>query len=90
MIHQNSNKKLLDKLNEAQTKIKRESFYKHYRTNELYYIRDFGLIEVNEEVAVIYSPVDCMEVVWIRPLHEFIESVDYNGTTVCRFQLYEK
>ena len=77
---------LKQELNEAAKKIEVGGLYAHYKQPELpYKIRGFAVWEETDEVAVLYQPVHEPEVIFVRPLKIWLETVEWQGQTVSRF-----
>lgn len=63
------------------------SVWKHYK-GELYKVRGTALEEATERVVVIYnSDETILPIPWTRPLEEWHEKVEHEGTMVQRFTL---
>ena len=59
--------------------------YAHYKdSKKLYTVTDLLIIESTDEVGVMYRPADA-PVSFVRPLHEWLQQVEYLGKKVPRF-----
>lgn len=65
--------------------------YQHYKGNQ-YYVLAIGKHSETLEDLVVYISLykNSESQVWVRPLEMFIETVEYKGKTLPRFQLVEK
>lgn len=78
---------LLSRIADARSKINPAGTYVHYRHPELpYRILHIGLIEAREEPGVIYQRIDRPELIWVRPVQEWLETVEVDGKEVHRFR----
>ena len=77
---------LKQELKEATGKIQVGALYAHYKHTELpYKIMGFAIWEETDEVAVLYQPVHEPEVTFVRPLHIWLETLEWQGKVVPRF-----
>ncbi|MBX4215973.1 DUF1653 domain-containing protein [Candidatus Parcubacteria bacterium] len=61
--------------------------YVHYRMpDQPYEIVSVGLLESNEEPAVVYKALYGKGLIWIRTLSNFLEPVEHEGNKVPRFR----
>lgn len=67
-----------------------KGIYKHYKGN---FYQVIGVAKHSEtlEELVVYKPIynhdhAKPEQLWVRPLKMFTETININGTTVCRFE----
>lgn len=75
-----------EKLEEAQSKVKAGEKYVHYRSPEKpYVVLSVALLEATEEPCVVYQSTND-GLIWVRPLHSFLEQVDVSGKRQARFQ----
>lgn len=61
--------------------------YRHYKRGTSYKIVCLAVLEATEEPCVVYEALD-PEVehrIWVRPLSDFCEQVDFEGKKVPRF-----
>ncbi len=79
------------KLTQAQQLVKIREHYVHYKNpNNKYVVLTIGLDEQSEEVSIIYQAEYGKELIWIRPLADFLGTVkDQVGKDVPRFSLVE-
>jgi len=81
-----SYEQLRQELADAATKVNVGDMYGHYKhPDKPYCIKGFCVLEANDEVAVMYEPVDQPGVVFVRPVSVWLEAVEWNGTIVPRF-----
>lgn len=77
---------LKQELQEAASRVEVGGLYAHYKHSELpYKIKGFAVWEATDEVAVLYQPVHQPEVVFVRPLAVWLETVEWEGRAVPRF-----
>lgn len=65
--------------------------WKHYK-GDVYIVGYCVMNESTEEVMVTYQPSEgkpMLSLPWARPLHEWLEIIDYNGTWMQRFSPIE-
>ena len=63
--------------------------YKHYKGN-LYEVLDVGRHSETEEWMVIYRTLYGDEGTWVRPFEMFIESIEFEGEMIKRFEYMGK
>ena len=82
-----SQSKLSSKIEKAAEKIHLGDIYYHYKSpDDFYLIEHIGFLENSDEVCIIYRALYGDEIVWIRPLSNFLEKVRNNkGKKVHRF-----
>lgn len=86
MNEKKSYEQIKQELAEAFAKIEVGAIYAHYKHPELpYMIKGFAVWEATDEVAVLYQPLHEPEVVFVRPLKVWLETVDWEGKTMPRF-----
>ncbi len=63
-------------------------YYKHFKTGNLYKILAIGKSSENLEEMIVYEAQyeNPESQVWVRPLKNFIEDVDWQGSRVKRFE----
>lgn len=63
------------------------SVYCHYKKGDQYKVLALGRREGTDEEMVVYQSLEGLHrgQVWIRPLHEFTETVDWENKKVLRF-----
>ena len=64
------------------------AIYRHFKGNE-YIVIAIGKNTETEEEMVVYSPIDDMSKVWIRPIKMWNEIIDQENNTR-RFEKVEK
>lgn len=69
---------------EAKQKVRPGSKWRHYKGGE-YTIVTLAVQEVDQQLAVVYSPLDHSEIAFTRPLAVWDEPVEWEGRTVTRF-----
>ena len=75
-------------LEKASLQVNIGGIYSHFKNSEnLYQVKNLVILEETDEVAVEYSLKDFPEIVFIRPLSSWLESVEWEGKTMPRFQL---
>lgn len=62
--------------------------YQHYKGN-VYRIVGVGKMEATQEDVVVYQSLDHGSPLWVRPLAEFEEDVEWEGKTAPRFKLVQ-
>ena len=74
-------------LKEAKRKIKIGADYVHYKSSSrVYRVIDIGTLEASDELCVIYQLQDGSGLIFVRPLKEWLEPVDWQGKPVQRFK----
>ncbi len=58
--------------------------YRHYKRGTEYKVLCLGTLEAGEVPCVVYQ-AHADEHVWIRPVAEFLEEVEYEGRRLQRF-----
>jgi hypothetical protein len=86
-----SEAELIERLEHAKTQVEIGGTYVHYSNPQLTYtVTSVGLIEETEEPAVIYQANYAPNLIWIRPLTNWLASVEVEaGNTLPRFQKVE-
>lgn len=73
------------KLADAAKLIKVGATYAHYKHPENpYKVINLGLLEATEEVCVMYQNLK-NNVIWVRTIDKFLDTVEWNGQMVPRF-----
>lgn len=73
-------------LNSAKAKVTVGASYRHYKDpSKLYKVIDFGFLESNDELHVIYQAQYGESVIFLRPLTSWLEQVEWEGQTLLRF-----
>lgn len=65
-------------------KIQPNEHYRHYKRGTEYKVLCLGTLEADEVPCVVYQ-AHADGHVWIRPVAEFLEEVEYEGRRVPRF-----
>lgn len=94
MSHTTPFGELSDRINDAKHKITVGGTYYHWRIpTQHYQVLDIGLLESNEQVAVIYQRIDPENpIIWVRPVHGedgWLTPVQHEGAEIARFHLVE-
>lgn len=63
----------------------RRGIYKHYKGN-FYYVEGVAQHSENEEIYVLYYPINTPDKWWIRPKSMFEEVIVIEGKKVKRFE----
>lgn len=78
---------LKEKLVAAEALVPVGARFVHFKSPEtLYIVKSLATLEDTMEVAVIYEGQYEERLSFIRPLSNFIETVEFNGSLVPRFQ----
>ena len=59
--------------------------YKHFKGN-LYLVLSIATHSETEELMVVYQALYGERGVWVRPLKMFMDTIEYDGKTVPRFE----
>ncbi len=59
--------------------------YKHYKSEDQYRVISEAIYENTEEPVVVYQALHGDKKMFVRPLNQFEEEVDWNGEKVNRF-----
>ena len=70
------------------TQVRVGAWYRHYKGN-LYKIISLARDTETLDPVVVYQAMYGTGSVWVRPLGMFLENVEHNGKTICRFSLEE-
>jgi len=86
-----SYEQLRQELADAAEKINVGDTYGHYKHPEKpYRVKGFCILEANDEVAVMYEPLDQPGIVFARPVNVWLETVEWEGKTAPRFSKLTK
>lgn len=86
MAHR-TQEELRHELDEAAQLVTVGSTYVHFKNpTDEYVVRGLAILEATEEVAVIYEAQYGERVSFIRPLHNFLATVEQEDRSVARFQ----
>lgn len=58
--------------------------YRHYKRGTDYRVLCLGVLEANEEPCVVYQSLADQKI-WIRPVSDFLATVEHEGAQVPRF-----
>jgi len=76
---------LLQKLDEAKSKVTIGGKYYHYKSpNDYYIIVDIALYEETEEPCVVYRAEYGKNLTWIRPVTDFLAEVEKEDGSKCK------
>jgi len=76
---------LLEQLEEANKQVEVGARYRHSKTGLEVTVLHIGLIEEDEEPAVIYQHEDGAKIIWVREVEDFVREVEIDGEKVPRF-----
>ena len=62
------------------------SKYRHYKSIGMYEVISIGIIEATEEPVVIYQALYGDKLTWIRPIPDFLATVEKDGKPCPRFE----
>lgn len=86
MAHK-SEKHLLAEIEKASTQIIIGAQYGHYKDrSRTYRVEGFVIIEATDELGVIYQADYGAKLQFVRPVSVWLETVEWEGQTVRRFQ----
>jgi hypothetical protein len=86
MAHK-TEEELLEKLNEARTKVTFGGTYKHYKDPAKHYkVQGFVILESTDSVGIIYQAQYSQRLTFVRPLGSWLAEVEHEGKTVPRFK----
>ncbi len=78
---------LHEEINSAKAQVTIAAIYSHYKYPEnTYKVINIGFIESTDEISVIYQATYDTDLIFIRPLSSWLETVEHNGVKVPRFQ----
>ena len=79
---------LHEELEEAGKKVVVGGVYSHYKYPEnTYKVIHLGCIESSDEICVIYQAIYDPELIFVRPLNSWLETVEWEGKKIARFKL---
>ena len=76
---------LIERLESAKKLVEVGARYRHSKTGLEVTVLYIGLIEDDEEPAVIYQHEEGEKIIWVREVEEFVEEVEIDGEKVPRF-----
>ncbi len=75
------------RLEKAHSMVHVGASYNHYKDmNKQYLVTGLSILEATDEVAVRYAMVDKPDVEFVRALSVWLQTVEWEGQTVDRFQ----
>ena len=81
-------KRLLDEIVAAKKQVQLGVDYAHYKDSaKVYQPRYFATLEANDVLCVVYQAQYGDKLFFVRPLSEWIETVEWQGRAVPRFLL---
>jgi hypothetical protein len=81
-----SHAKLHTELEKARRKAIIGGVYSHYKYPEnTYKVINLGFIESTDDICVIYQAIYNQELIFVRPLNDWLEILEWNGEKVARF-----
>jgi len=87
MDNHRSAEELAIQLKEAATKVQVGSHYVHYKNpDSLYEVKELGILEADDSVCVIYRSLRDNKPIFVRPLSEWVEMVEWQGKKLQRFR----
>ena len=79
---------LVAQIKRAEGLIRVGGIYSHYKNpDNLYKVIGFGVVESNDEIAVLYQAQYGKKLVFVRPLTSWLERVERQGQKVPRFKI---
>lgn len=73
-------------VNDAKQKVVVGAQYAHYKhADQLYTVLDVALMEATDEPAVVYRAEYGANVIFVRPVSGWLETVEWQGSRVPRF-----
>ncbi len=86
-----SHDELHNQLESARQKVAVGAVYAHYKhPNQLYKVLHVAVTEWNDELCVIYQAQYDTELIFVRPLASWLETVEWQGKSVLRFTKVDK
>jgi hypothetical protein len=83
-----SQKMLVDEITLASKLVKVGENYRHYKQpDNLYKVLNLAITEADDSLCVIYQACYGEELIFVRPLESWLETVKWNGKLVKRFSL---
>ncbi len=79
-----SEKELRGRLERATQQVIVGATYKHYK-NQLYTVLNLAILEASNEIGVIYQANYGEKLTFIRPLADWLQAVDWQGSRLQRF-----
>ena len=79
---------LRERLAEAREVVPEYTQWRHYKGGE-YIVKMVAIREAEQDVVVIYSPMDHLDIPMSRPFNEWSDEVEWDGQNVTRFSLID-
>jgi hypothetical protein len=77
---------LAGELERAKSQVTIGGLYRHHKsTIKTYEVIGLGFLEANDELCVIYQAQYGEQLTFVRPLTVWLETVEWEGTSVLRF-----
>jgi hypothetical protein len=81
-----SSKQIVSDVETAKRLIEIGARYSHYKDpSKIYLVADFGTLEATDELCVIYQAEYDPKLLFIRPIDQWLEKVEWNDGLVSRF-----
>ncbi len=77
---------LVKKLKSAREHVVVNAVYAHYKNQDLYRVHDVAINESDAEPCVIYQALYGEQILFVRPLKSWCETVEIDGSMVNRFE----
>lgn len=88
MDHKND-EELAKEIKKASTQVQVGGKYVHYKSpHSLYEVKELGILEADDSVCVIYRSLTSDKPTFVRPLSEWVETVEWQGNKVQRFKKF--
>ncbi len=85
-MEKRSQEELVDNLRQAGEVVEIGATYVHYKNpDQTYLVTGFAILEASQEVAVLYRANYGQRLIFARPLREWVEEVEREGSQVKRF-----
>lgn len=77
---------IIREIEAASSQVEIGAKYAHYKDlGKIYTVTGFGTLETTDELCVIYQATYGSKLMFIRPVTQWLESVQWQGTLVPRF-----
>ena len=81
-----THEQILEEIRQAKMKLDIGADYAHYKDpKKTYRVKEFGTLEADNELCVIYQAQYGPGLIFIRPLSEWLAKVEWEGNIVPRF-----
>ena len=82
---------LIKKTQQAERQVSVGGIYTHYRNpKQTYKVLAIAINETTEEPCVVYQALYGDQLIWVRSVSVWCESIEYNGQIVLRFVKVQK